>query len=71
MRKINLPKEFLQELYVEKKMSTIEIARELGVNRQTISNKLNQYGIEIRNSEYIRSHKPKPRLRKVPDYRIK
>lgn len=71
MRKINLPKEFLQELYVEREMSTIEIARELGVNRQTISNKLNQYGIEIRNSEYVRSHKPKPRLRKIPKYRIK
>lgn len=71
MRKINLPKDFLEELYVDNGMSTIEIARELGVNRQTISNKLKQYGIEIRNSDYAKAHRPKPKLRKIPNYRIK
>lgn len=73
MRKINLPRDFLYDLYVSKSMSTAQIANELGVNRQTISNKLQEYGIPIRNSQYIREHKPapKPKLRKVLRYRDK
>lgn len=73
MRKINLPRDFLYDLYVSKSMSTAQIANELGVNRQTISNKLQEYSIPIRNSQYIREHKPapKPKLRKVLRYRDK
>lgn len=71
MRKINLPRDFLYELYVEQGLSTNQIAKELGVNRQTISNKLQEYNIPIRNSSYIQAHKPTPKikLRKIPDYR--
>lgn len=73
MRKINLPRDFLYELYVDKGMSTSEIAKELGVSRQTISNKLTEYGIEIRNAKYIQAHKPTPKLklRKIPNYKNK
>lgn len=71
MRKLNLPRDFLYDLYVVQGLSTNQIAKELGVNRQTISNKLQEYDIPIRNSSYIQAHKPKPKktFRKIPDYR--
>lgn len=71
MRKLNLPRDFLYDLYVVQRLSTNQIAKELGVNRQTISNKLQEYNIPIRNSSYIQAHKPKPKktFRKIPDYR--
>ena len=71
MRKLNLPRDFLYDLYVVQRLSTIQIAKELGVNRQTISNKLQEYNIPIRNSSYIQAHKPKPKktFRKIPDYK--
>lgn len=71
MRKLNLPRDFLYDLYVVQGLSTNQIAKELGVNRQTISNKLQEYNIPIRNSSYIQAHKPKPKItfRKIPDYR--
>ena len=71
MRKLNLPRDFLYDLYVVQRLSTNQIAKELGVNRQTISNKLQEYSIPIRNSSYIQAHKPKPKktFRKIPDYR--
>ena len=71
MRKLNLPRDFLYDLYVVQRLSTNQIAKELGVNRQTISNKLQEYNIPIRNSSYIQAHKPKPKktLRKIPDYK--
>lgn len=73
MRKINLSRDLLYDLYVEQGMSTSQIAEELGVSRQTISNKLIGYRISIRNSKYIREHKPsqKVTLKKVEGYRIK
>lgn len=71
MRRLNLPRDFLYDLYVVQGLSTNQIAKELGVNRQTISNKLKEYAIPIRNSSYIQAHKPKPKktFRKIPDYR--
>lgn len=71
MRRLNLPRDFLYDLYVVQGLSTNHIAKELGVNRQTISNKLQEYAIPIRNSSYIKAHKPKPKktFRKIPDYR--
>lgn len=71
MRKLNLPRDFLYDLYVVQGLSTNQIAKELGVNRQTISNKLQEYSIPIRNSSYIQAHKPKPKktFRKIPDYK--
>lgn len=73
MRKIKLSKSLLYRLYVEENLTLKFIASELGVSRQTISNKLQEYGIPIRNSQYIREHKPapKPKLRKVLRYRDK
>lgn len=72
MRKINLPKDLLEELYVVNKMTLREIADELGVSRQTISNKLKSYNITIRNGEYLNSiKKVKVKLVKRKKYRDK
>ena len=59
LRKVNIPKELLQRLYVEEQLTLNQIADEIGVSRQTIANKLKQYGLTIRNSAYIRSEKQK------------
>ena len=71
MRKIALSRDLLYSLYVEQGMTLKAISEELGVSRQTISNKLQEYSIPIRNSSYIKAHKPKPKkiLRKIPDYK--
>lgn len=73
MRKIRIPKDLLKELYEDKGMTLQQIADEFGVNRQTISNKLKEYGICIRNSKYISEQKKKNRkpkkLKKIEDYR--
>lgn len=71
MRKIALSRDLLYSLYVEQGMTLETISEELGVSRQTVSNKLQEYNIPIRNSSYIQAHKPKPKktFRKIPDYR--
>ena len=71
MRKIALSRDLLYSLYVEQGMTLKAISEELGVSRQTVSNKLQEYSIPIRNSSYIQAHKPKPKktFRKIPDYR--
>ncbi len=71
MRKIALSRDLLYSLYVEQGMTLNAISEELGVSRQTVSNKLQEYNIPIRNSSYIQAHKPKPKktFRKIPDYR--
>lgn len=47
MKKIDIPKEKLIELYVEKHMTMHEIAEVYNVNRTTISNKLKEFGIDM------------------------
>ena len=71
MRKIALSRDLLYSLYVEQDMTLEVISEELGVSRQTVSNKLQEYNIPIRNSSYIQAHKQKPKktFRKIPDYR--
>ena len=73
MRKIRIPKDLLQDLYENQGMTLQQIADEFGVNRQTISNKLKEYGICVRNSKYIKEHKvvKKKKLKKIEDYRNK
>ena len=75
MRKIHIPKDLLSELYCTQKMTLQQIADEFGVNRQTISNKLSEYGIQIRNTSYISSKKEKKRkfikIKKEPMYKNK
>lgn len=73
MRKITLSRDLLYKLYVEEEMTLKQISEELGVSRQTVSNKLSEYGITIRNSNYIRSQKAKkkPKLKKILKYQIK
>lgn len=74
MRKIRIPKDLLQDLYENQGLTLQQIANEFGVSRQTISNKLREYGICIRNSTYIREHKEppkKPKLKRIEDYRNK
>ena len=71
MRKIRIPKDLLQDLYENQGLTLQQIADEFGVNRQTISNKLKEYGLCIRNSKYIQEHKTpkKKKLKKIEDYR--
>lgn len=72
MRKVNLPKDLLKELYVDKKMTLQEIAGELGLSRQTIANKLKSYNMTIRNGKYLNSiKKVKIKLVKKKKYRDK
>lgn len=72
MRKVNLPKDLLEDLYVANKMTLREVADELGVSRQTIANKLKSYNITIRNGEYLNSTKKvKIKLVKRKKYRDK
>lgn len=74
MRKIRIPKDLLRELYEDRGLSLQQIADEFGVNRQTISNKLKEYGIEIRNAKYLREHKvskKRSKLKRVYNYRNK
>ena len=73
MRKITLSRDLLNSLYTEQRMTLKQISEELGVSRQTVANKLSEYGITIRNSSFIKEQKAKrkPKLKKVPDYRIK
>lgn len=76
MRKINIPKEILEDLYCVRGMTLKEIADEFGVNRQTIANKMNEFGLSIHNSAYIRAVKEKKKSiphisKKKPDYQIK
>ena len=73
MRKIKIPKDLLQDLYENQGMTLQQIADEFGVNRQTISNKLKEYGLCVRNSKYIQEHKvkEKKKLKKIEDYRNK
>ena len=66
MRKINLPEDLLRELYVEQGLTTYQIAEELGVNRQTISNKLKEYNIELRDSRFKPVKKKLKRVKKYP-----
>ena len=65
MRKIRIPKDLLQDLYENQGLTLQQIADEFGVNRQTISNKLKEYGICVRNSIYIREHKEPPKKPKL------
>ena len=74
MRKIRIPKDLLVDLYIDKGMTLQQIAEEFGVNRQTISNKLKEYNIPIRNNKYLKEHRKadkKKRLRRVSGYRNK
>lgn len=66
MRKINISKELLIQLYLKKHMSTTQIAKELGVNRQTITNKLKEFNIKVRepNRKKIKTKVSKP----IPEY---
>lgn len=75
MRKINLSRDLLYSLYVEQGMTLQQIADELGVSRQTISNKISEYGITIRNYSYIREQKSKcpsqPKIKRGTPYKSK
>lgn len=71
MRKIIIDKEYLEEMYVNRGKTLLEIACDLGVSRQTISNKMKEFGLTVKNSDYIRSNKPKQKLKKVTGYKSK
>lgn len=73
MRKLDIDKDYLVEMYCTRGMTLLEIACDLGVSRQTVSNKLQEFGIEIKNAKYIQAHKkpPKKKLKKVCKWRDK
>jgi len=48
MRKINISKEEIKGLYVNQKLSSIEIAKKFGVSHQTILNRMKEYNIQSR-----------------------
>lgn len=50
---VHIPKEELRKLYLEEKISMMEIARKFGVNRETISKRLKVYDIKIRKKQYF------------------
>lgn len=69
MLKISISKNLLFELYVTKHLSTKAISDELGVSRQTITNKLREFNIEVRPK---REAKPKTKkLVRIPKYKNK
>ena len=71
MRKIIIDKEYLEEMYCNRGMTLLQIACDLGVSRQTVSNKMKEFGLEVKNSDYIKAHKkpPKKKLKKVCKWR--
>ena len=73
MRKIIIDKEYLEEMYCNRGMTLLQIACDLGVSRQTVSNKMKEFGLEIKNSDYIKAHKkpPKKKLKRVCKWRNK
>jgi predicted DNA-binding protein YlxM (UPF0122 family) len=54
MRKINISKEEIEDLYINQKLSTIEIAKKFGVCDQTILNKMKKFGIKSRTKSEAR-----------------
>jgi len=54
MRKINIPKETLEDLYVNKKMSSLKIAKALGVSKPVVLRRLKEFGIGRRNCSEAR-----------------
>lgn len=48
MKKINIPKEILEYLYVEKNLGSREVAKILGCSKPTVLKNLREYGIRIR-----------------------
>ena len=73
MRKIIIDKEYLEEMYCNRGMTLLQIACDLGVSRQTVSNKMKEFGLDVKNSDYIKAHKkpPKKKLKKVCKWRNK
>ena len=68
MRKINISKDLLLELYIERDLTTYQIANELGVSRQTISNKLKIFNIDIKRTKYKSIPKKSKLPKKIPNY---
>lgn len=48
VKRVNIPKQKLYDLYINKKLSSWKIAEELGIPRGTIHRKLKEYGINTR-----------------------
>ena len=73
MRKIDIDRAYLEEMYCNRGMTLLQIACDLGVSRQTVSNKMQEFGITIKNSDYIKANKkpPKKKLKKVCKWRDK
>lgn len=71
MRKINIPKDLLLELYVEKDLTTYQIANELGVSRQTVCNKLKGFNIDIKDTKYKSILKKSKLPKNIPKYHNK
>ena len=69
-RKKPISKEILEDMYVNKRMSFFKIAKALGVAQSTISRKLKNFGINIRNTSEAKlpedfQYPPREELRKM------
>ena len=75
MRRVSVSKSILERLYYSECRTLKYIAEEFGVSRQTISNKMKEYGLPVRNSKYIqevkRSKKKPLKISKPMRYRDK
>lgn len=75
MRRVSVSKSILERLYYSECRTLKYIADELGVSRQTIANKMKEYGLPVRNSKYIqevkRSKKKPLKISKPMRYRDK
>ena len=66
MRKIDILKPVLEQLYLEEKLTTTEIAKQLGVSPAVISRRLRAYGIPTRTAaDYYRINIPADELHRL------
>ncbi len=66
MKRLNIPKNLLEELYVKRGLSSVEIAKQLGVSAVVIRRRLHEYDIPMRTwADYFRVEIPSDELRRL------
>ena len=70
-RKFTITKDYLYDLYRNKKLSSIEIAKLFGVHKKTVLRKLKEYNIPTYSLSESRKGKKYPKLSKVKQIQMK
>jgi hypothetical protein len=66
MKKIDISRASLEQLYVEERLKTAEVARQLGVSQAVVSRRLREYSITTRTmADYYRVNIPADELRRL------